>query len=265
MSRPTKSYLFVPGDRPDRFDKAAQSGADQIILDLEDAVAPAAKAEARQAVREWGSTATMPVVIRVNAGDTPWFADDLTMAAALPSCEVMVPKSDPDVLQAAFERTGRPLIALIETVAGVMTLRRSASLPGVARIAFGNLDFGVDSGMSDEASELDSVRTRINLESRFAGLQPPVDGVTVALTDADQLDRDLARAKRLGFGAKLCIHPRQVAAANAAFQPSEAEIAWAHRVLDAAAAAAGAAVALDGKMVDRPVLQRAKMILALPR
>lgn len=258
----SRSYLFVPGDRPDRFDKAVASGADRIILDLEDAVAPEAKAEARRAVHAWASGRAIPVVVRVNAGDSPWFAEDVAMAAGLPGCEIMVPKSEPEALRAVARVARGPLVALIETVAGLLALREAASLPGVARVAFGNLDFGLDAGIPGPGGALDLVRTQIVLESRFANRPAPIDGVTTALTDEAVLAGDLAQAKAFGFGAKLCIHPRQVAAANACFQPSEAERAWAARVIGAAAASGGAAVAVDGKMVDRPVLARAQAILA---
>ena len=105
-------------------------------------------------------------------------------------------------------------------------------------------------------------RSQLVLVSRVAGIAAPVDGVTPSIDDADALRRDTGRARALGFGAKLCIHPRQVPAVNEAFRPSESEIAWARRVVDADAVSGGAAVAVDGRMVDRPVLLKARAILA---
>ena len=126
---------------------------------------------------------------------------------------------------------------------------------------FGSIDFQVDLGMRDALEdELLFFRSQLVLTSRLAGLQAPVDGVSTAIDDADQLRDDVLRARRLGFGGKLCIHPRQVASVNRHFAPSAAERAWAQRVLDAAAASGGAAIAVDGKMVDKPVILRAQAI-----
>jgi citrate lyase subunit beta/citryl-CoA lyase len=129
---------------------------------------------------------------------------------------------------------------------------------------FGSLDLQLDLGMDADIheTELAPYRAQIVLASRLAGLAPPVDGVTVAWNDDDALARAVARAVRQGFGAKLCIHPRQIAVVHNAMCPSDAQIAHARRVLAAAIAAGGAAVALDGTMVDRPVLLRAEAVLA---
>jgi citrate lyase subunit beta / citryl-CoA lyase len=119
----------------------------------------------------------------------------------------------------------------------------------------------MDLGIDGEGEELLYFRSQLVLVSRLAGIQPPVDGPCTALDDAAQLSADTLRARRLGFGGKLCIHPKQVAPVNAAFAPSPEELAWAKRVLAAAAASDGAAVALDGKMVDRPVILKAEQIV----
>ncbi|MCE7877437.1 MAG: CoA ester lyase, partial [Betaproteobacteria bacterium PRO3] len=116
-------------------------------------------------------------------------------------------------------------------------------------------------GIDGEEDELLMFRTGLVLASRLAGLRSPVDGVSTAIDDADALRADVVRSKKLGFGAKLCIHPKQVAVVNAAYRPSDAERDWAQRVLDATAKSGGAAVAVDGKMVDKPVILRARSIL----
>jgi citrate lyase subunit beta/citryl-CoA lyase len=153
-----------------------------------------------------------------------------------------------------------PVVALIESAVGLRSVDALAAT-GVARLAFGSVDFQLDLGIPGEREELLFARSALVLASRLAGLPPPIDGVTVALDDPAQLADDIAYARRLGFGGKLCIHPRQVEAVNAGFLPPAAEIAWARRVLESANQAAGNAVRVDGKMIDRPVIDRARAIL----
>ncbi len=126
---------------------------------------------------------------------------------------------------------------------------------------FGSIDFQLDLGITGEGEELLCFRSGLVLASKLGGIQPPVDGVTVEIDDAQRVRDDAVRAKRLGFGGNLCIHPRQVAPVNECYYPNANEIAWAKRIVEAAAAANGAAVAVDGKMVDRPVILKAEEIL----
>ncbi len=256
---PPRSYLFVPGDRADRFAKAAASGADAIILDLEDAVAPSAKEAAREAVAGWFADGGAGIV-RINALETPFAEADLAMLAHSDAA-IMVPKASPAALaEVSLRIPGRSLIALVESVEGLVTVQAVATSTGVERLAFGNLDFGTDARIPGEGGTLDPARFAIAIASRHANLAPPIDGVTVDISDAERLAEDVARARRLGFTAKLCIHPKQVAAVNEAFTPSADEIAWAKRVLAAVSEAEGV-VQLDGKMVDAPVISRARTIL----
>lgn len=259
-----RSYLFVPADRPDRIGKALRAGADAVIVDLEDAVAPGAKAAARASLGAWleGPDAA-PVLVRINGAQTPWFEEDLRALAKAGVSGIVVPKSESaDALAAAHAATrGRPVLPLIETAAGFDALRALGATPGVQRMVFGSIDFQVDLGIEGDDEELLFFRSQLVLVARLAGLMAPVDGVTTAIDDEQAVLRDTARARRLGFGAKLCIHPKQVAAVHRAFTPSEAETGWARRVLAAAEASGGAAVAVDGKMVDAPVLARARTLL----
>lgn len=260
----SRAWLFVPGHRPERFDKALAAGADRVIVDLEDAVAPADKPAARAALSQWLASTHAQVAVRLNAADTEWFADDLALLDAAAVGAVVLPKAEQAsvLAQIAARRPGLALVPLIESVAGFAALRELASAPGVERLAFGHLDFQVDLGMRDAAEdELLPFRTQIVLASRLARIAAPLDGVTAAIDDAGRLAADVARARRLGFGGKLCIHPKQVGGVRAGFAPGEADIAWARRVLEAARQAGGAAVAVDGKMVDRPVMLRAQAIL----
>jgi citrate lyase subunit beta/citryl-CoA lyase len=264
----TRAWLFVPGDRPERFDKALAAGADQVIVDLEDAVAPDAKVAARTALVAWlaGAAARgVPgVAVRLNAADTAWFADDLAVLDQPAVAAVVLPKAeDPAVLALlSARRPGLALVPLVESAAGLAAARALAAVPGVERLAFGHLDFQVDLGLRDAGEDdLLPFRCELVLASRLARIAPPLDGVTTALDAPERLAADVARARRLGFGGKLCIHPKQVAGVRAGFAPAAADIAWAQRVLAAAAASGGAAVAVDGRMVDRPVLLRAEAIL----
>jgi citrate lyase subunit beta/citryl-CoA lyase len=262
QSPPPRSYLFVPGDRPDRFDKALASGADAVILDLEDAVAPEAKVEARAQIARWLAP-QRAVVIRINAPNSPWFAADVSLCALPGVAAVMVPKAERvgELQRIATVAVGRAVLPLIETALGFENARALARVDGVRRLVFGSIDFQLDLGIQGEDEELLHFRSQLVLVSRLANLAAPVDGVSTAIDATDQLERATARARRLGFGAKLCIHPRQVETVNRGFSPTEQELAWARRVLDAAASAGGAAVALDGKMIDRPVVLRAQAIV----
>jgi citrate lyase subunit beta/citryl-CoA lyase len=258
MSPSPRSYLFVPADRPERIAKALASGADAVIVDLEDAVAPAAKDAAREALRGWLAQADRRVVVRINGVDTPWFDGDRALCRDAGVAAVMLPKAE-RAGDLAFE--GKPVLPLIETAVGIDALREIASAPGVERLVFGSIDFQLDLGIAGDGEELLLFRSQLVLASRLAGLAPPVDGVSPAIDDTAALQADALRARRLGFGAKLCIHPRQVDVVNRALGPSDEELAWARRVLEASEKAGGAAVAVDSRMVDRPVILRAQALL----
>ena len=257
-----RSWLFVPGSRPERFDKAVAAGAGAVIIDLEDAVAPCDKHSARDAVAAWLQP-RHAVVLRINSADSPWFDADLALCGRPGVAAVMLPKTERVATLAAVAQAGaQALLPLVESAAGIAVLDALAAAPGVQRLAFGSIDLQADLGMRDATEdELLCSRTALVLASRRAGIGAPIDGVTTAIDDPARLQADVQRARRLGFCGKLCIHPKQVAAVNAFFAPSVDEVSWARRVLDAAAAAGGAAIAVDGKRVDKPVLLRAESIL----
>ena len=262
-----RSYLFVPGDRPERFDKALASGADRVVLDLEDAVAPEAKAGARAAVgarlRSAQGADLERFVVRINDESTVWFEADLALLQAGRAHAMMLPKAERPATVARV-RGACPqieVLALIETARGVLEADAIAGAPGVSRLVFGTIDFALDLSLSGDPAGFDPPASRLALVSRAAGLATPVAGVTTEIADETPLLADLARARAHGFGAKLCIHPRQVAAVHAALQPSAAEVEWARRVIAAAQGQAGA-VQVDGRMVDRPVVERARALLA---
>ncbi|MDT0548659.1 MULTISPECIES: CoA ester lyase [Streptomyces] len=255
-----RTLLFVPGDRPDRFAKAASSGADLVVIDLEDAVAPGDKEAARDNAAAWLALGHRAVV-RVNPPGTPWFEADLARAADH-GCTLMVPKAEePAVLTEIATRTaGRcPLIPLVETALGIERAPEVCAVPGVVRAAFGNVDLAAQLGVApDDHTALTYARSRLVLASAAAGTHPPVDGVTTAVRDPDALRTDTAHARSLGFTGKLCIHPAQVRPVSDEFAPTPGELRWARRVLDAG----DSVTAIDGQMVDRPVLERARAVLA---
>ncbi|MFJ8019415.1 HpcH/HpaI aldolase/citrate lyase family protein [Streptomyces sp. NPDC096311] len=257
-----RTFLFVPGDRPDRFAKAAASGADIVILDLEDAVGPDSKDEAREHVRSWLARGNRAVV-RVNGTGTPWYDDDIT-AVTDRDCAVMVPKAeDPAQLAALSRRLGATtgIIPLIETAMGVKQAMELCMVIPVVRPAFGSVDLAAQLGVDHRShAALRYARSAVVLAAAAAGCDAPVDGVTTTLDDDGPLHADLAHAAELGFTGKLCIHPRQIDIAHRAFAPTDTETAWAHSVVESARA--GSVTVHDGQMVDTPVVLRAQAIIA---
>lgn len=260
--------LFVPGDRPDRYDKAVASGADVVIIDLEDAVAPVAKESARSsAVAAVAPGGSVRVVVRVNAPGSRWFDDDLRALADLVSgpgqglLGVMVPKADDPAQLAAVVAAvgGLPVVGLVESALGVARVRELASVPGVARLAFGALDFALDVGADVDAMTGQVARAEVVIASRAAGLPAPLESPSTDLTDLDRVEATSRTARRLGFGGRLCIHPRQLAPVRSGFAPTVDEVAWARRF----AAAGDGVERVEDQMVDRPVLERARRILRL--
>ena len=265
-----RTLLFVPGNRPERFEKAARCGADAVVLDLEDSVPPADKLAARGAIaREWARLQGLgvPLVVRINTADGEIGRADLAWLAALPSpAAVMVPKAESVSVLEQVHHALRdvPILALIESAAGYAALPSLGGASGVLRLVVGHIDFLADTGLQcdDDESELAPLRFAVNIATRLNRLAPPVDGVTVQIGDEARLRKDVRRALRFGFAGKLCIHPAQVAVVHDAFMPTGEELAWARKVLAADSAAGGAAVQVDGRMVDLPVVLQARKTVA---
>ena len=265
------NFLFVPGTRPERFLKALDSGASGVILDLEDAVAEEDKETARAAIRsawpQFSDEQKKRLVIRTNSPGSKFYSADLILAQELQVACILIPKSESldQINGAALILPNTAIIPMIETALGLHHLNEIANSNQVLRLALGNLDLQADLGMMCDAqeTELQTARYQIVLASRLAQITPPVDGVTPSTDDLPRITDDTERAKRMGFGAKLCIHPKQVAIVQAAFMPTEEEVHWAQRVIEADKASKGGAVKLDGKMIDRPVVLLAKRTLAI--
>lgn len=268
------TLLYVPADRPDRAEKALASSADVVILDLEDAVAPSAKAAARSGVLSVLPPAgpSRDVQVRVNAPGTPWSADDLAMIAGLPpSVSVRVPKvSSADDVAAVRSVVGdRPVHVLLETAAGVEAAYEIASAPRVASIGLGEADLASDLGLSADGAEdgLAWCRQRLVVAARAAGLPAPAMAVWTDLADTDGLAASCVRGRGLGFVGRAAIHPRQLPVIETAFRPSADEVARATevvRAMDAATAAgSGTAVLPGGRFIDVAMVEQARKVLAL--
>lgn len=258
------ALLFCPADRPDRYDKAVQR-ADTVILDLEDAVAPAGKDAARQAVAAALPRLGSSVLVRVNGAATPWFADDVAMLRGAPQLDILLPKVNaPDDLDLL---DGFRVLALCETAAGVLDAPAIARHPACTALMWGGEDLIADlGGRSSRNSQgryhplVEHARLTVRLAAGAAG-KLAVDSVHIDLADLDGLARESNEAADLGFAAKACIHPSHVPVIRAAFRPSDEMIAWARGVTAAAGSAAGV-FRFEGRMIDEPLLRQAHATLA---
>ena len=265
----SSTFLFVPGTRSDRFIKAFESGADGIILDLEDAVAEEDKQKARDAIHSAWPTFTAEqkkrLIIRSNAPGSHFYAADLILAKALDVACLLIPKSESldQINGAALILPNTAIIPMIETAIGLDRLNEIANSEQVLRLALGNIDLQADLRMvcDPQETELQHARFQMVLASRLAQIAPPIDGVTPSTDDIERITDDAERAKRMGFGGKLCIHPKQVSIVKDAFMPTSEEVSWAQRVIEADQASKGGAVKLEGRMIDRPVVLLAQRTL----
>jgi len=288
-----RSILFTPGNQPRRVEKALALDADGVILDLEDAVAVSDKAAARQPVAEaLRRPRRTRGYVRVNAPSTPFCYRDLVETLHDKVDGVFLPKVESaadlhaiDWLMAALERErgiaegSIDLVPMVETAAGVARVDRILQARSlrpypapwrVKRLAFGAADFSLDAGLSPshEEPELAAARDRVVLASRAAGFEAPLDSPWFHLRDAEGFRRALERSRRGGFQGRLCVHPDQVPLANAAFTPGADEVARAERIVaafEAVEAKGGAAVEVDGQMVDYPIVHRARALLETMR
>jgi citrate lyase subunit beta/citryl-CoA lyase len=269
-----RSFLFVPANRPERYAKALASGAGAVIIDLEDAVPPDGKDAARQQLADGFERLTaeerLRVLVRINASGTRWHEEDLRLLRQLSGLElagVVLPKAESAAGISQLAASAGPTCAvlpMLESAAGLAALDLLAGCSQVLRMVFGNLDFQADLGMACDADEveLQPVRLALVLASRRARRVAPVDGVTPSTGDNAQVHADAGRSRRSGFGAKLCIHPAQVAIVNLAMGPTTAELEWARRVIHNSREMGGGVFMLDGRMVDAPVLLQAERTLA---
>lgn len=262
---PARSALFVPATRPERIAKALASGADAVIVDLEDAVHPSDKRVARENLRRFLDTQPQArLCVRINAADSADHEADLALCDHPGIATVMLPKAASRMAISRVAATGKPIWPIVETATGLVGLHALACAVGVERLVLGSLDLIHDLDLVPDqgpgARALEHARFDLAVHSRAAGLVPPLDGVFPVLDDKEGLAQAASHARAIGFGGLLCIHPCQVAAVNAAFTPTASEVEWAKRVLDAARSGQGVIV-LDGQMVDAPVIARARRLL----
>ena len=274
LPRRLRSLLFAPAVRPDLLRKMPRTGADAIVIDLEDATPPDAKdtgrAEMRSAVADLAGQ--LPILVRVNDDTTPWHDEDLDSLPTEGLAGIVVPKIETiaglDSLAARLADQGldMPVIGGVETALGVADARSLLAHDAISAGYFGAEDFIADLGGVRTASndEVAYARAQIALASRLAEVTV-IDQIVVDFTDDDRCRRECLEARAMGYGGKLCIHPSQVAIANEAFLPSSEEIDRARRLLEAyddAKAQGVASVAFEGQMVDEPVAVQARRVLA---
>ncbi|HEY9281133.1 MAG TPA: CoA ester lyase [Eoetvoesiella sp.] len=267
MTLQMRSALFVPATRPERFAKALAAGADAVIIDLEDAVEPGAKSQARQHVLEFAQGQPAAIFwVRLNAAATPWFDDDLALCRQFGNIGgVLLPKAESagQVVQAMA--AGKPVIPLIENARGVIALSEIAAVEGVHCISFGSLDLLLDLGATPDTAGaqllLNQLRCQVLVQSRVHGLAAPLDGVYPNFADEAGLALLAQQVRDMGFGGMLCIHPKQIAPIHAAFVPTADQIDWARRVVAIASNTESFAFKVDGEMVDLPVIERARQII----
>src|SRR5690625_3803477 len=268
-----RSFLFVPASRVDRFEKALDTEADAVIIDLEDAVAIDAKAVARDALCDWleeqsaeDETLLKRIWVRINPLNSPWGHDDMDALSEFQLGGWVVPKAENtyDVEQVVTLKPKRTQLALlIETAVGLAHARLLSTLDGVDRLMFGTLDFQLDLDMKCDPLEtqLNAFRAELTLASRLAGLEAPVDGVTPSTTDTQLLEQSVQQARAYGFAAQLRIHPRQGAGVNRGLRRSDDQQDWPQRVIEANKTHQRAAFSVDGKLVDAPDIALAEQII----
>ena len=257
-----RSYLYVPADRPEMLAKAAERGADALIVDLEDAVAPSRKPEARRILADF-LPGSMETWVRVN-NHPDLLADDL--AASAGAAGIVLAKAEPETLSQALSLTSLPLTPLVETAAGLLAAVELASTDGVVRLAIGEADLGAELGVTlgDDGTEMLYARSQLVVASAAAGIDAPMGPVLTDFRDHDSLRRSSEALARLGFGSRPAIHPAQVHIINESFTPTPEQVADARGLIEAfeAALAAGAGVgATDGVMFDEAVVRQARRVL----
>ena len=263
-----RSLLFAPGSDERKLRRAFEAGADAVVADLEDSVAPERKDEARLLVAAVIAAAGPEVtaIVRINGVDTEAFARDVEAVRRLPLAAIVLPKATPQSV-GALGPDGPPVIAIIETAQGLRLAYETASATRVAALSLGAVDLGLELGLEPrpDGQEVLFARSKLVLDSAAAGIRAPFDLVHVDVRDDEGLEAESRLARSLGFRGKACIHPAQVEIVNRVFSPAEDEIAHARRILDSyerGLAEGRGAVALDGEMIDLPVVERARRLIA---
>lgn len=263
-----RSGLFVPATRTERIAKALASGTDMVIVDLEDAVEQGAKESARAGLDAFlRQHPDVRVLVRINGAATPEHEADLAMCNAHAAVAgIVLPMAEQASQIAHVAAGGKPVWPIVESAPAMLALAELAVAPGVVRLAFGSLDYGLEFGLHQNTAGgetmLDHARCQILLHSRIAGIGAPLDGVYPAISDSEGLLQRARRARDMGFAGMLCIHPAQVPTIHEAFAVAEADLAWARGIFAEIERTGQTTFRLNGEMVDAPVIARARDLLA---
>ncbi|WP_350655744.1 CoA ester lyase [Psychrobacter sp. S1-30-MNA-CIBAN-0213] len=265
----TKTWLFVPATRIDRVSKAFASGANAVIVDLEDAVAQEDKAQARKALQGYYDSADyQPVWVRINQAGSTDFAEDIKACEKMPNLAgVILPKAEQATdIEYIHHLTGLSIITLIENAIGLHQVDAMAKASGLIAFSYGFLDLCNDLGVQVGTLAADIVANQIRyqliLTSKINQLLPPIDTVYPDFNDTEGLSARVQLWSQMGMSGMLCIHPKQVAIVQNALQPTDAEIEFARRVVEEYERSGQAVFKVDGEMVDAPVIQRCVQLLA---
>ena len=252
----------MPGDRSDRFDKAARSGSDVICLDWEDAVAEGNKAVARQRTCAYLSQVDVDAVVRVNASSTSGLTEDLSALKTLDrAVTLMLPKANIESVRQLQQQTDSAIIALIEDVQALEDAYQIADESNVVGVMLGGADLSAQTGSNLDFESLLYARTRL-LYAGVAAQVAVIDTPSFVFADAEALYRETLAVKALGYTAKALIHPAQVEPVHRALYPTADEIEQAQAIVEAAQSSDGGAVQYRGTMVDQPIVDRARLVLA---
>jgi citrate lyase beta subunit len=264
-----RSFLFVPASDERKLRKALATAADVVVADLEDAVSFAQKDAAREAVRRVlpDEPSDALVAIRVNGADTAFFAADVELVQELRPDVLVLPKASPAAV-GALGGDGPPVVAIVETADGLREAYEVASQPRVQALIVGTVDLSVELRLEQRADGLEILfaRSQTVLDSAAARVRAPIDRVWTDVRDGDGLEADARFARSLGFRGKACVHPDQIEIVNGVFTPSDEELTRARRVVEAYEQAVGegeGVTAIEGEMIDLPVVERARQVLAL--
>ncbi|MDN7228301.1 CoA ester lyase [Planococcus sp. N064] len=266
-----RSLMFTPGTNKERLLKSVSSEADALLWDLEDAVHPDEKAVARavikEALDELEDKPAKPIFLRVNQYGTEWYAEDVKLARHENVNGIMLPKAESArQVQETWDGMGAngELIVLVETAVGIVRLEDIFSNPNVSGVAFGAIDYAVDADLTLTEAGLEAIyaRSRIVTYAKAAGVEGIYDTVFADIHNTESLQKRAVSARALGFNGQMAVHPKQIETIHEVYSPSREDIDWAVKVLHHAEhEAKGAGVfMLDGKMVDRPIIEKAKQI-----
>lgn len=262
-----RTYLYVPADNAERLAKATTRGADAVVIDLEDAVAPDNKVQARANLRSWLDQAKTSTQIWVRVNNDNNLADDLASVRHAAVTGILLPKSESCAqVSDVVETTNKLVTPLIESAVGLEHIRELARVSGIARLQLGEADLCADLGitLSDNGEELDAIRTNLVVTSAAAGIAPPVGPVSTNFKDLEAFEASTRRLARRGYVGSSCIHPDQVKVANHVFTPSNEDIEQATDVISRFSAAnGGVCVDARGRMIDAAIVRQAQRVLSL--